>query len=304
MKQPQVFNIQKYSIHDGQGIRTTFFFKGCPLSCQWCHNPESQRQGTELMFYRERCVGCGCCIPVCPHQANTLTDGVLNMNRAVCEACGACVDVCLLNARELVGKTYTVAELVREAEKDQMFYEESGGGITLSGGEVMVQDMDFIEEFCRKLCRKGYSINIDTCGYAPYENFQRILPYVDTFLYDIKLMDPDEHRRFIGIDNRLILDNLIRLSADGAKINIRIPVINGVNAREDFMQDVIDFLLSNHIHVTAVNLLPYHNTGKSKYANLDRAYADEMLKVPDKEQMERFQNMFITNGFANTKTGG
>ncbi|BAL01298.1 glycyl-radical enzyme activating family protein [Oscillibacter valericigenes Sjm18-20] len=304
MKQPYVFNIQKYSIHDGQGIRTTFFFKGCPLSCQWCHNPESQRGGIELMFYHERCVGCGSCVLACPQHANVLGDGRVNMNRSVCTACGSCVDVCLPNARELVGRAYTVDELAREAEKDQMFYEESGGGVTLSGGEVMVQDMDYIEEFCRRLYRKGYSVNIDTCGYAPYENFQRLAPYVDTFLYDIKLMDPEEHKRFVGTDNQLILENLIRLSADGARLNIRIPTVNGVNATEKFMQDVIDFLLDNHIRVTAVNLLPYHNTGKSKYANLDRTYADEMLRVPDQEQMERFQTMFINNGFVNTKIGG
>ena len=304
MKQPYIFNIQKYSIHDGQGIRTTFFFKGCPLSCQWCHNPESQRYGMELMFYHERCVGCGSCIPVCPRHANMLVEGRMNVDRAVCMACGACVDVCLPNARELAGKAYTVDELVKEAEKDQMFYEVSGGGITLSGGEVMAQDMDFIEEFCRKLHRKGYSINIDTCGYAPYENFRRVLPYVDTFLYDIKLMDSEEHKKFVGTDNRLILDNLIRLSADNAKINIRIPTIEGVNAHESFMQDVIDFLHHNHIQVTAVNLLPYHNTGKSKYSNLDRSYADEILKVPSKERMELFQRMFINCGFANTKIGG
>lgn len=304
MKQPYVFNIQKYSIHDGQGIRTTIFFKGCPLSCQWCHNPESQRCGVELMFYHERCVGCGSCVSVCPQHANVLGEGRVNMDRSVCTACGSCVDVCLPNARELVGRAYTVDELIKEAEKDQMFYEESGGGVTLSGGEVMVQDMDYVEELCRRLSHKGYSVNIDTCGYAPYENFQRLLPYIDTFLYDLKLMDPAEHKRFVGTDNRLILENLIRLSADGARLNIRIPTINGVNAKEEFMQDVIDFLLGHHIRVTAVNLLPYHNTGKSKYANLDRTYADEMLRVPDQEQMERFQTMFINNGFANTKIGG
>jgi len=304
MKQPCIFNIQKYSIHDGHGIRTTFFFKGCPLSCQWCHNPESQRYGVELMFYYERCVGCGSCIPVCPHQANTFVEGRMNVDRTACAACGACVDVCLPNARELVGRVYTVDELVKEAEKDQMFYEVSGGGITLSGGEVMAQDMDFVEAFCRKLHRKGYSVNIDTCGYAPYDSFRRILPYVDTFLYDIKLMDPDEHKRFVGTGNRLILDNLIRLNADGAKIDIRIPTINGVNAREDFMQDVIGFLLDNHIQVTEVNLLPYHDIGKSKYAHLDRAYAEEILKVPSGERMELFQKMFIKSGFANTKIGG
>ncbi|MEA4934648.1 MAG: glycyl-radical enzyme activating protein [Lawsonibacter sp.] len=304
MNQPIVFNIQKYSIHDGNGIRTTLFFKGCPLSCKWCHNPESQRYAVELMLYPERCVNCGCCVSVCPQQANVLVDGRLTMNRAACIGCGACVDVCLANARELVGKAYTVAELVKEAEKDQMFYEESGGGITLSGGEVMAQNMDFVEELCRRLHRKGYSVNIDTCGYAPYEHFQRILPFVDSFLYDLKLMDPSEHMQFVGTDNQIVLDNLVRLSADGAKINIRIPVISGLNATKEMMESVIAFLKGHWIHPTGINLLPYHNTGKSKYDNLNLPYADEMLRVPSKDQMELFQTMFIQSGFVNTKIGG
>lgn len=304
MKKPYVFNIQKYSIHDGPGIRTTFFFKGCPLSCQWCHNPESQRHEVELMYYHERCVDCGACVKACPTGANLLVDGHVSLNRTLCKACGNCVDECTMNARELVGKYYTVDELVKEAEKDQMFYEESGGGITLSGGEVMVQDMDYIEEFCRKLHRKGYSIDIDTCGFAPYENFARILPYVDTFLYDIKLMDKKEHETYIGTNNRLILDNLIALNQAGAKINIRIPLVRGVNASEEFIRQTIDFLRENQIRTLGINLLPYHNTGKSKYENLDRSYADEQLKVPPQEQLEHFKQMFLDHGFQNIKIGG
>ncbi|WP_434309061.1 trans-4-hydroxy-L-proline dehydratase activase [Hominifimenecus sp. rT4P-3] len=304
MNQPYVFNIQKYSIHDGPGIRTTIFFKGCPLSCQWCHNPESQRHEIELMYYHERCTGCGACVKACPKGANLLVDGRIQMERTRCTACGACVDSCTVNARELIGKTYTMDELIKEAEKDRMFYEESGGGITLSGGEVMVQNMDYIEELCRKLHRKGYSIDIDTCGFAPYENFSRILPYVDTFLYDIKLINPEEHKKYIGTDNRLILDNLIALSKAGAKINIRIPLVRGVNATEEFIKQTIDFLKENQIRTVGINLLPYHNTGKSKYENLDRTYADEQLKVPPQEQLEQLKQMFLMNGFQNVKIGG
>lgn len=304
MNLPYVFNIQKYSIHDGPGIRTTIFFKGCPLSCQWCHNPESQRYEIELMYYHERCTACGACVKACPQGANILIDGRIQMERTRCTACGACVDYCTVNARELVGKTYTMDELIKEAEKDRMFYEESGGGITLSGGEVMVQNMDYIEELCRKLHRKGYSIDIDTCGFAPYENFSRILPYVDTFLYDIKLIHTEEHKTYIGTDNQLILDNLVALSKAGAKINIRIPLVRGVNATEEFIEQTIDFLKENQIRTVGINLLPYHNTGKSKYENLDRTYADEQLKVPPQEQLEQFKQMFLMNGFQNVKIGG
>ena len=306
MATPYVFNIQKYSIHDGDGIRTTIFFKGCPVNCAWCHNPESQRYNKELLYFRDRCTGCGKCIVKCPNGANTMgEDGRVILDRSKCNACGICADWCLGSARDMAGKEYTVKELVKEAEKDRQFYEQSGGGITLSGGEVMVQDMDYIEQVCKLLYNKGYSVNIDTCGYAPYENFKRILPYVDTFLYDIKAMDNDVHKKFIGTDNTLILENLKKLSADGARINIRIPTIVGVNATEEFMNDVVTFLKENSISVKQVNLLPYHNTGKHKYSKLDRDYAvGELLEKPSAESMELFQNIFVKNGFNNTKIGG
>ena len=216
------------------------FFKGCPLSCLWCHNPESQRRPKELMVFHDRCTLCGECVKRCPAQAISLTQDKVVLDRDACTACGVCTDWCLNNAREIAGREYTVQELVKEAEKDRMFYESSGGGITLSGGEVMIQDMDFIEKLCRILHGKGYSVNIDTCGYAPYGNFKRILPFVDTFLYDIKAMDPEIHKHFMGVDNALILENLKKLNEDGASISIRIPTIDGVNADEAFMNQVIE----------------------------------------------------------------
>ncbi len=305
MATPYVFNVQKYSIHDGDGIRTTIFFKGCPVNCAWCHNPESQRYHKELLYFKDRCTGCGKCVQHCPNGANTIIDGKAELDRSKCTVCGICTDWCLSTTRDIAGKEYTVKELVKEAEKDRQFYEQSGGGITLSGGEVMCQDMDYIEELCRILHDKGYSVNIDTCGYAPYENFKRILPYVDTFLYDIKALDKQTHEKFIGVDNTLILENLKKLSADGARINIRIPTISGVNATEEFMNSVVNFLKENSISVAQVNLLPYHNTGKHKYSKLDRDYDTEgIFEKPSEESMELFQNIFVKNGFNNTKIGG
>ena len=305
MATPYVFNVQKYSIHDGDGIRTTIFFKGCPVNCAWCHNPESQRFDKELLYFKDRCTGCGKCVQRCPNGANTMVDGKAELDRSKCNACGICADWCITQARDIAGKEYTVKELVKEAEKDRQFYEESGGGITLSGGEVMSQDMDYIEQLCRILHNKGYSVNIDTCGYAPYEDFKRILPYVDTFLYDIKAMDKETHEKYIGVDNTLILENLKKLSADGARINIRIPTVMGVNATEEFMMDVVNFLKGNNISVAQVNLLPYHNTGKHKYSKLDREYdTDGIMEKPSAESMELFQNIFVKNGFNNTKIGG
>lgn len=302
---PCVFNIQKFSIHDGNGIRTTIFFKGCPLSCLWCHNPESQRYTQEMLIYHDRCTACGACAAHCPSGVNSIVDGVLQVDRSKCTACGVCTDWCLNNAREIAGKHYTVQELVKEAEKDRAFYEQSGGGITLSGGETLAQDMDYIEKLCRILYNKGYSVNIDTCGYAPYEHFQRILPYVDTFLYDIKAMDPEMHRHYMGVDNALILENLKRLNQDGAKINLRLPIIGGVNDSEEFLLQVIDFVRENNIHLTQVNLLPYHNTGAHKYGKLDRSYDEEgAMTVPSRERMEQFKEIFTRHGYANTKIGG
>ena len=305
MATPYVFNIQKYSIHDGDGIRTTIFFKGCPINCAWCHNPESQRFDKELLYFKERCTGCGKCVQRCPNGANTMVDGKAELDRSKCNACGVCADWCIAQARDIAGKEYTVKDLVKEAEKDRQFYEESGGGITLSGGEVMSQDMDYIEQVCKTLYNKGYSVNIDTCGYAPYEDFKRIIPYVDTFLYDIKAMDKATHEKFIGVDNELILENLKKLSADGARINIRIPTVVGVNATEEFMTSVAEFLKENSISVKQINLLPYHNTGKHKYSKLDREYdTDGIMDKPSAESMELFKNIFVKNGYNNTKIGG
>lgn len=298
MGNPLVLNIQKYSIHDGEGIRTTVFFKGCPLSCRWCHNPESQRYPRELLFREERCTGCGACAGACPRGA------ALPPDREACAACGACVDVCAHDAREIAGRTCEIRELVRELEKDRMFYERSGGGITLSGGEALAQDMKYIVELARQLYEKGYSVDIDTCGHVPYERFQQVLPYADTFLYDIKLMDPAAHMRYTGADNRLILENLKRLSADGGKINIRLPLIEGVNACGRHIEDVIAFLKSESIRVYRVNLLKYHDTGGGKYGKLGRTYEGAGMSVPDEGWLEQARAAFLQNGFANTEIGG
>ena len=304
MKTAVVTNIQRYSTHDGDGVRTTIFFKGCPLQCRWCHNPESQDFRKELFFYENKCKNCGGCIPRCPSNANVMAEGKLCFDRTKCTGCGNCSDWCIYEARELAGKDYTVEELVKEGKKDRMFYEQSGGGVTLSGGEVMSQDIEFLESLCRGLHREGLSVFIDTCGFAPYEKYEKILPYVDTFLYDIKAMDSAVHQEWTGVDNALILENLKKLSAAGANLYIRIPTIGGVNADEEFMQQVIAFLKENNIHPAQVNLLPYHNFGRNKYASLAKEYDDASMQVPPNEQMEQFKELFINNGFAKTNIGG
>lgn len=304
MKTAVVTNIQRYSTHDGDGVRTTIFFKGCPLSCRWCHNPESQDFKKEVFFYGNKCKSCGSCIPRCRENANVMTENGMVFEREKCVSCGECIDWCIYEAKELAGKDYTVDQLVKEAKKDRIFFEQSGGGVTLSGGEVMSQDIEYLEPLCRALHREGLSIFIDTCGFAPYEKYEKILPYVDTFLYDIKAMDSAVHKEWTGVDNAIILENLKKLSAAGANIYIRIPTIGGVNANEEFMQQVIAFLTENNIHPAQVNLLPYHNYGRNKYASLAMEYDDDAMQVPPNELMEQFRQMFINNGFTKTNIGG
>lgn len=305
MDKPLIFNIQKFSIHDGEGIRTTVFFKGCPIKCRWCHNPESQRFPNELLCHVDRCTGCQACVNACPQKAVTLgEDHKAHTDYTRCTACGLCVDYCMQNIRELVGREYEIKDLVKELEKDIMFYEQSGGGVTLSGGEVMSQNIDYIEELARRLYDRGIKVNIDTCGYVPYEHLKQVLPYVDAYLYDLKLMDPEKHREYIGVDNGLILENLKKLSADGAKINIRLPLIDGVNADDEHIGRVIAFLKDNDIRVWQVNLLKYHNTGSSKYKKLGRAYDGENMAVPENVWLEQVVETFKQNGFPNIKIGG
>ena len=296
---PYIFNIQKFSTHDGDGVRTTIFFKGCPLRCMWCHNPESQHYYKELIFHHHKCTACGRCVAKCKQGANSIVDGKIVFDRSKCTACGVCTDWCITEARELAGKEYTVDALVKEAMKDKIFYEQSGGGVTLSGGEVMAsQHMDYVEEVCRKLHENGVSVFIDTSGYTDYENLKRILPY------DIKVMDPEGHKKYIGVDNSLILENLKKLSDEGAGLYIRLPIIQQVNATDEHIESVIHFLKENNIHARQVNLLPYHDIGKGKYASLDMEYHDDEMSVPVSELMEHFKSMFEEQGFNKVNIGG
>lgn len=246
MAEPLVFNIQKFSVHDGPGIRTTLFFKGCPIRCKWCHNPESHLYEQEEMENRE-------------------------------------------GRRETVGKAYSLRELLREAEKDIIFYEQSGGGVTLSGGEALAQDMDFIEPFACELRRKGITLVVDTCGVAPYANYERILPYTDLFLYDLKFLDSDLHRNYTGAPNDLVLSNLIRLSRDGARINLRLIMLEGLNAEEEHLREIANWLKRHSVRIDSVNLLPYHDYGRDKYRRLGREHETEAFVRPTDEKLEKLK---------------
>ena len=263
-----VFDIQRGSFVDGPGIRTTVFFKGCNLHCAWCHNPEGLEKEPEWMLTPERCVGCGHCATATPYDADFL---------------------CPHGAKKICGRTYTLDGILREVQKDIRFYNASGGGVTLSGGECLLQ-IDFVEALLRACREKGIHTAVDTAGHVPYERFERILPYVDLFLYDVKCADPQKHRHFTGVDNKLILDNLRRLLHAGATVCVRVPLIPTVNDTEEEMRAIKE-LVTSHGHLQGLELLPYHAMGEDKYAALGKAATH--FPVPSEDSVERLKSILL-----------
>ena len=272
-----IFDIQRNSYVDGPGIRTTVFFKGCNLRCKWCHNPESQAAARQMMFYADKCTGCGRCKAVCPNRLET------------CDFCGRCELFCPAVVRKICGKEYTADEILTEIIKDKAFYDTSGGGVTFSGGECMLQ-LDFLYEILKKCKENGIHTAVDTAGCVPWESFEKILPYTDLFLYDIKAFSSELHEQGTGVSNKPILDNLTRLSGerDKADILVRIPIIGGFNDDEAELSKIAAFL--KRIQCEKVELLPYHAMGEHKYDALNREH--ERYSVPDKAAMDRFRNLF------------
>jgi len=295
-----IFNIQKFSIHDGPGIRTTVFFKGCPLDCWWCHNIESQGFGREPMSRPDLCDGCGACVAVCPQQAIRLVGARALTDPAACLGCGHCVVFCPANGRSVCGSEMSVEEVVDEVVRDRVFYEQSGGGVTFSGGEPLAQ-IDFLAEGLGACRAQGLHTVVDTSGAAPWAHFERILSTTDLFLYDLKLMDDAAHRWYTGSSNRQILDNLERLSAATDNLWIRLPVIPTINDDEANMRRTLAFLQT--IRFRQLNLLPYHELGRGKAVQLGRTYRLEGVKAPDDEAMESLRRKFEAAGFE-TVIGG
>ncbi len=266
-----IFDIKKFSIHDGPGIRTTVFFKGCPLRCTWCHNPESQSLARERMFRASRCIRCGGCLATCSQGAISWNGSLPVTNDQKCTLCGDCVGTCFAEAREIVGPEMSVAQVMVEVERDVAFYDQSGGGVTFSGGEPLTQP-DFLLALLQACQEQEIHTVLDTCGYATWEMLDRVRGYVDLFLYDLKVMDDARHRQFTGVSNERILGNLRALAERGHEIILRMPVIPEVNDDEESVRQIGQFVASLP-HVRRVDLLPYHHTAADKYERLERAYA-------------------------------
>ena len=295
-----IINIQKYSIHDGPGIRTTVFFKGCPLNCLWCHNPESQDPSPEIMFFEERCSGCGSCVKVCTSKAIKFIEGSPVIDKCKCNLCGKCSDFCLSNARELVGKNITVKNLMSEIIKDEVFYEESNGGVTFSGGEPLMY-ADYLVNVLKFCKDKNIHTTIDTSGYATFEQFEKIIDKVDLILFDIKHMNNEKHLKYTGVSNTVILENLKVLSERGSNIYIRMPIIAGINDDDENIDTAVDFL--SKLNIIQVNLLPYHKMGMDKYRRLNMQYKLSGEETPTEEAMNQIAEKFKKAGIK-IKIGG
>jgi glycyl-radical enzyme activating protein len=280
--QGRILDLKRLSVHDGPGLRTTVFLKGCPLNCRWCHNPESISPEPEIGFSKRKCVGCRKCAEACPTGAHVFRDGTHLLDHTLCIACGKCVAACLPGALEYYGREMSAAEVAAAVLEDRTFYATSGGGCTLSGGEPLWQ-AEFCAEVFRLLRREGIHCALDTSGAVPWESFETVLPVTDLFLYDVKHTDDQLHGEHTGSSNRAVLDNLKRLSEGDVPIEIRIPTIPGFNADEASMT-AMGKLLAGLPNITRVRLLPYH-LARSKYATVGRPDTMPEVALPDAAAM-------------------
>ncbi len=283
-----VFNIQKFCTSDGPGIRTVVFLKGCPLHCAWCHNAESQRIVHELMYHADKCVMCGRCAAVCPNGVHTIENGVHTLDRDKCTACGKCVDACLTDALEIKGKRMTAQEVIADVMKDKVFYDNSGGAITLSGGEPTAQ-LDFAIAILKAAKESGLHTAIETCGFTSEENIKAIAKYVDLFLYDIKHTDSAAHEKYTGVKNERILENLRTIDALGKKSIIRAPIIPGVNDNDEHFA-ALAALASSLSNVERIDVEPYHDLGSGKYEQLGESSATHAFRVPERDEVDAWRD--------------
>ena len=292
---PLVFDIKRYAINDGPGIRIVIFLKGCNLDCVWCHNPEGISAGQERMYAQTKCIQCGTCVAACPEQAIVLTgDGIVTDN-LLCSLTGLCAAVCPTTAIEMTGKRMSLEEILAEIEKERVFFDQSGGGVTFSGGEPLLHP-DFLIKLLDECGKRGIHRAVDTAGLVNSEILMDIASRTDLFLYDLKMMDPERHRQWTGVPNEKILQNLKLLASAGAKMIIRIPLIGGVNDDPENMDETARFVASLDGEKKEVNLLPYHKIAQTKYQKLGRPDAFRLLNEPGKEAITMALRIFKEYG--------
>ncbi len=280
-----IFDIKKYAIHDGPGIRTTVFFKGCPLACRWCHNPEGMTLAVQRIYRQQRCIDCGECIQICPRKAIRRTAEGLIADPSKCELCRTCADQCPSDAVDFVGQKVTVAEVLRQIEKDTAFYDQSKGGVTFSGGEPLMQP-EFLLELLDACGNLDLHRTVDTTGYVDETLLLKVAQKTDLFLYDLKIMDADKHRRYTGVSNEQILANLAQLAQINVRLQVRMPVIPGINSDTENIDETADFIHSIG-RIEHISLLPFHNSAKGKYNRLGMHWISAPIVPPGAEMLQK-----------------
>ena len=289
-----IFKIQRFSIQDGPGIRTTVFLKGCPLRCEWCSNPESQNNFPEILHRNQQCRGCGACVEACPQKAIQLKGSVSVIDRQRCDLCMECVTACPNDVLQISGDYQSLDKVVEEVSKDELFYRNSGGGVTLSGGEPL-QQPDFAYQLLKSCKERSLHTTVDTCGFANWEVLEKFLEVTDLFLFDLKHLDTDQHQRFTAVGNELILSNLKRiLERKQSRVWIRIPIISDFNDSESYVTHLATSL--DPMTVEKVSLLGYHEWGKPKYGLLGRAYPSEGKTAVDEDYLQHLKQIMEQTG--------
>lgn len=291
MKQPLIFDIKRYAINDGPGIRITIFIKGCPLSCKWCHNPESQSPSAQKLYTETKCIGAQECVKVCPEDALTLTPKGIVTDYKACTLCGICADVCPTKALEMTGHLYEVDELIQIIQKERIHIDQSGGGVTFSGGEPLMHP-EFLLKMLEACGENNLHRTVDTCGFADLETLLEVAKQTELFLFDLKSMDAVKHKKWTGVSNKLILQNLRVLAETGANINIRIPFIKNVNADYNSIAEMATFIAGLSGKKPMVNILPYHNIAANKYIKLGSKYNEFNMAEPSEEEQKRAVAIF------------
>ncbi len=297
-----IFDIKHYAIHDGPGIRSTVFFKGCSLQCQWCHNPEGIQHEPEIFLRNEKCPSeCRFCISACPNGAIKRKKGSIDIDLSRCDLCSECEEACVYGALEIIGREVSTEDVMVELEKDSIFYEESFGGVSFSGGEPFEQP-EFLNALLETSKSKDLHTTVDTCGNFDPKLLSNIDGKVGLFLYDLKMIDDEKHRKYTGKSNKKILENLRYLTANGHQVAIRIPFIKGINDDNKNIEQTVEFLKTLN-HIKQINLLPYHSGGSLKQKRLRKKELQPEFQSPSNERINTIKNIFINNGFS-VKVGG